>query len=188
MSDSNLTKRALARALKELMKEAPLEKINIGQICDKCEMNRKSFYYHFKDKYDLVNWIFDMEFSTLSLKQTNNNRWEPWEEILNYFYENRAFYRNALQVNGQNSLSEHFRDYAYPIMRQRLELLLGEQEVPDFYINFFTDGLICSVERWLLEKDSIPPERFLEMVKVVTQHLAVSIIHEMKAEDQQEQA
>ena len=31
-------------------------------------MNRKSFYYHFKDKFDLVNWIFDVEYlSTYSL-------------------------------------------------------------------------------------------------------------------------
>ena len=45
-------------ALKGLMAEMPFEKINVSQICERCGMNRKSFYYHFKDKYDLVNWIF----------------------------------------------------------------------------------------------------------------------------------
>ena len=51
MADSNITKRALATSLKELMVEQPFEKINVAQICERCNMNRKSFYYHFKDKY-----------------------------------------------------------------------------------------------------------------------------------------
>lgn len=65
MADSNITKRALATSLKELMAEQPFDKINVAQICERCNMNRKSFYYHFKDKYDLVNWIFDTEFLEL---------------------------------------------------------------------------------------------------------------------------
>ena len=58
MADSNITKNALATSLKKLMREKPFEKISVSDICDDCGMNRKSFYYHFKDKYDLVNWIF----------------------------------------------------------------------------------------------------------------------------------
>lgn len=57
MADSNITKKALAASLKELMTEQSFEKINVTQICERCDMNRKSFYYHFKDKYDLINWL-----------------------------------------------------------------------------------------------------------------------------------
>ena len=67
MADSNLTKRAFARAMKALMSEKPFEKISVGDICERCDMNRKSFYYHFRDKYDLVNWIFDTEFVPLGV-------------------------------------------------------------------------------------------------------------------------
>ena len=55
MADSNITKRTLASALKELMESTPFTKITVSDICAKCNMNRKSFYYHFKDKFDLVN-------------------------------------------------------------------------------------------------------------------------------------
>ena len=64
MADSNITKRALALALKELIKTHPIEKISVGNICDVCGMNRKSFYYHFQDKYELINWIYYTEFFT----------------------------------------------------------------------------------------------------------------------------
>ena len=66
MADSNITKLALSNALKELLAERPFEKISVSDICQKCSMNRKSFYYHFRDKYDLVNWIFDTEFMELN--------------------------------------------------------------------------------------------------------------------------
>ena len=61
MPDSNITKRALAAALKELMETQPFARISVGDICQACDMSRKSFYYHFKDKYDLVNWIYYTE-------------------------------------------------------------------------------------------------------------------------------
>ena len=55
MADSNITKKALADSMKNLMENEDFSKISVADICNKCGMNRKSFYYHFKDKYDLVN-------------------------------------------------------------------------------------------------------------------------------------
>ena len=89
MADSNITKRALATSLKELMAEQPFDKINVAQICERCNMNRKSFYYHFKDKYDLVNWIFDTEFIALlkneNLSTNYKERWAFIEKTCRYF-------------------------------------------------------------------------------------------------------
>lgn len=49
----------LAEALKQCMKKAPLEKITIKDITDACGVSRQTFYLHFKDRQDLVNWYFD---------------------------------------------------------------------------------------------------------------------------------
>lgn len=49
MSDSNITKQAMAQALKELAKTRSIEKISIKDICNACGLNRKSFYYHFQE-------------------------------------------------------------------------------------------------------------------------------------------
>ena len=64
MADSNSTKSALADAMKKLMVRKSFAKISISDLCEECGLNRKSFYYHFKDKYDLVNWIFYVDFLT----------------------------------------------------------------------------------------------------------------------------
>ena len=54
---SNITKRALEQSLKNLLLKKPLTKITISDITADCGMNRMTFYYHFKDIYDLVEWV-----------------------------------------------------------------------------------------------------------------------------------
>ena len=51
---SQITKRALASSLKLLLLQKPLNKITINDIAEKCGVSRMTFYYHFKDVYDLV--------------------------------------------------------------------------------------------------------------------------------------
>ena len=53
---SEVTKRALEQSLKNLLLKKPLNKITINDIAEDCRINRMTFYYHFKDIYDLVEW------------------------------------------------------------------------------------------------------------------------------------
>lgn len=178
MADSNITKKALASALKELMEEIPFEKINIANICEKCGMNRKSFYYHFKDKYDLVNWIFDTDFINLTMHRPEDD-WTYFELICEYFYENRKFYCKAFRVKGQNSFSEHFREFLQPLVRDKVTSILEEKVIPQICVDFFTDGIVCSIERWLLDKDCMPPQEFVATMKMLVQGAAMEVCRQM---------
>lgn len=188
MADSNITKRALAASLKELMVEQPFEKINVAQICERCNMNRKSFYYHFKDKYDLVNWIFDTEFIELlkheDLSADYTERWAFIEKINRYFYQNHSFYRKALQIKGQNSFSDHFREYIRPLIAVRISKLFGEQQWDEFTLDFLSDAVVCAMERWLRTKECLPPEQFVEKLKALIEKCAHAICREMSQTEQ----
>ena len=185
MADSNITKRALAAALRELMEEMPFDKIQIAQICERCDMNRKSFYYHFKDKYDLVNWIFDTEFISFSRDIANylpsDDRWELIERACEHLYADRTFYRKALLIKGQNSLSDHLREYLFPLIKIRIAQLLNDDAASEFTINFFTDAVLCAIERWLLDKQCMPPEEFVSKIKQIIQGGAAAIYREMNS-------
>jgi len=161
MADSNITKHALANALKELMQTVPFAKISVADICEKCAMNRKSFYYHFQDKYELMNWIFDMEFIKFIEQGTADQSIEEMTALFRILYENRAFYRNALSVQGQNSLSEHIREIALPVLRSKLQEALSQEEDTDFYLEFFLDALLGAVLRWIRDENCEPPEEFI---------------------------
>lgn len=184
MADSNITKLALSNTLKELLEEQPFEKISVSDICERCHMNRKSFYYHFRDKFDLANWTFDTEFVDLirrnelditKKEDSFDERWKIMELICGYFYENRRFYRRLLAVEGQNSFSAHFRELIHPLIRMRITAMIGREDVPQMVCDFMEDGVVCSIERWLLDKNCIPVEEFMSNLKTLMQVLFLEL-------------
>lgn len=179
MPDSNITKTALACALKELMKEAPFLKISVGDICAKCGMNRKSFYYHFKDKYDLVNWIYYTEFVEVVSQKTYRAGWDLIEDICTYFYRNRDFYRKVLKIKEQNSFEEYFRELLSPVIGEYFEEIFSDREMKSFYVDFFEDAFCSAITRWLSNKDCIPADRFLSLLKDCICGTAQKVVKEM---------
>ena len=173
MADSSITKKALADSMKCLMENQDFSKISVADICNQCGMNRKSFYYHFKDKYDLVNWIFDMEFLSILAPGIQTDSWELIDKMCLYFYDNQKFYRNALKIKGQNSFEEHFTELLQPIIKTSIGNILGEEESVEFYMEFCLDALIGALRRWITEKDCMEPEEFLKKMKKCIHIMAV---------------
>ena len=48
----------IAQQMQHLMQEKPLSRIRTTEICERAEIERSTFYYHFKDKYDCAAWMF----------------------------------------------------------------------------------------------------------------------------------
>ena len=92
MSSNLITKETLASALRELLKTQPLSKISVKDITDYCDMSRNSFYYHFKDKYELISWIFYNDM----LKNVNafddpSQLTQSFVNVCQWIYSNRQF-------------------------------------------------------------------------------------------------
>ena len=103
MPRSNQTKQLLAQSLQELMATTPLEKISVNDIVDHANVGRNTFYYHFEDKYDLVNWYFQSGITRFLVELSAYSSWNALLAALEtYFLENKVFYCNALAYNGQN--------------------------------------------------------------------------------------
>lgn len=183
MADSNITKRALATAMKELMTSIPFSKISVGDICEKCEMNRKSFYYHFRDKYDLVNWIFNSEFIMRTPVKSYNDEWDFISDICTYFYENRAFYSKALLIEGQNSFSEYFKEVLIAILNEYMSDKFLHKENREFYTVFYTDAFVTSIIRWLKDKNCMPAEEYVHLLKTCVEDFAFRIVNTFPDEE-----
>ncbi len=119
MPRSNQTKQLLAQSLQELMATTPLEKISVNDIVDHANVGRNTFYYHFEDKYDLVNWYFQSGITRFLVERSAYSGWDALLAALEaYFLENKVFYCNALAYNGQNSLQQYMFDYLRSIFEQ----------------------------------------------------------------------
>jgi len=115
-----------------------------------------------KDKYDLVNWIFYTEFFLEIQNSQVRPGWDLVEKICEFFYTNRTFYCNALQVSGQNSFSEYFNEVMHPLILVHYEDIFKDDPDKDFFATFFADAFRVVITRWLLEGSKISPEEFIK--------------------------
>ncbi|MBO6130293.1 MAG: TetR/AcrR family transcriptional regulator C-terminal domain-containing protein [Pseudobutyrivibrio sp.] len=97
----------LAESLKELSKTKPIEKITIKEITDKAGVIRPTFYNHFQDKYELLEWITVNElFAPVDPLFSNGMLKEGVTFILTTMEREKEFYKRAAQLEGQNSFNE----------------------------------------------------------------------------------
>ena len=93
---SQVTKRALEASLKNLLLKKPLDKITINDIAEDCGINRMTFYYHFKDIYDLIEWSCGEDArKALEGKKTYDTWQEGFLQIFNAVKENKPFIMNV---------------------------------------------------------------------------------------------
>lgn len=151
MADSNITKKAIAQSLKKIMKDKPFEKISVAEICEDCGLTRKSFYYHFKDKYDLVSWIFDYDFLNKKDRIIGYDMVWFFDDLFKYLHENRSFYRKLFQTDGQNSFHDTFVQGISPIAEGICSSVLPDVQpsLAKCYVSFFCEGLTAAVKHWL---------------------------------------
>ena len=165
MADANITKNARAGALKQLVAEKPFEKISVGEICDLCQMNRKSFYYHFHDKYELVVWIFENEFIRSTSHYTFGDLWGSVSAVCSYFYSNKTFYKKILLINGQNCFTEYFSTLCKRGFVERMrERLLGIT-VTDRNVILYANFFVYSVYTWITGPDQRSDVEFVKDLK-----------------------
>ncbi len=178
MADSNITKNALAASLKKLMMEKPFEKISVSDICDTCGMNRKSFYYHFKDKYDLVNWIFYVDCIGKMDFASYEKGWDVIMDLCKKFYADKEFYKVAFQIEGQNSLREYVLETLQPIERYFMQGSEVQGDDEEFFVVFFGDAFLSAIMRWLREGMQYPPEEFVGKIHKLGIGLAEKVLED----------
>ena len=121
---SQVTKRALEASLKSLLLQKPLSKITVTDITEDCGINRMTFYYHFKDIYDLVEWCCQEDASrALAGKKT----YETWQQgllrIFEAVRENKPFILNVYRSVSR----EQVENYLYKVTYALLDGVVEEQ-------------------------------------------------------------
>lgn len=128
---SLITKKAMVNSFKNLLTQKHFDKITIQDIADDCGINRMTFYYHFKDIYDLAQWALEEDAHRLL---EGKKEYETWQEgmlqILQEVHDNKSFILNIYH----HVSKEHIETYLYNVTT---DLLLGviNEVAKDFSIS-----------------------------------------------------
>lgn len=175
-SKAEFTKQAMYHALKKLITTKSINKITIKDITDTCGLNRQTFYYHFKDIYDLLEWSFREEFRFIGnyLQDPHNT----WEEILTsavmYISQNKYICQCIISGVGRDQLTLCLHNTIYEIIRKIITNSQPFNQIPDRYLDFtarFYTYAICNyIFDWIKNGVLEPPEQVVDNFRFVINH------------------
>lgn len=171
MSDSLITKRALAKSLKELCQYRNFEKISINDLTNKCGLNRQTFYYHFQDKYDLLQWLYyDELFANIENIITFDNWDQCLLKVLVKIHQEKDFYINTINTNEQYFYQDLFnlaqKCFYDAITKLDSDYSVSTQE-KNFFSEFYAYGISGTVLHWIKTNMKIEPVKLTQKLKKI---------------------
>lgn len=108
---SDLTKQALIASFKKLLETEPFDKITISDITNDCGLSRQTFYYHFRDIFDMIRWIYNSE----SLNEIGGRGgYGTWQdkirELFDYTLNNKSLILGTFNSKCRNDLVGYYMD------------------------------------------------------------------------------
>ena len=153
MPNAEFTKLMISQGLKEILETTQFADVSVGCIAKHCKISRNTFYYHFKDKYDIISWIFYTEITPIIGENLAIEHWsDGLLSLCRYMQENRKFYINVLEFQGQNSFSECLMDFYQNLAENIMCNAKGEQVLSTQQIHqisrFYAHGLTGVILDW----------------------------------------
>ncbi|MCR5544371.1 MAG: dihydroxyacetone kinase transcriptional activator DhaS [Eubacterium sp.] len=153
MAESEITKRAIADSLKELTKTKPFDKISVKDISEKCGINRQTFYYHFIDKFDLLEWIYQTELFDKYMADVDFTIWyDRIILVLEAMKEEKSFYVNTVN-HTENYIQRYMVEQAQVLFQKAIDKLDEHRKVDEtqrrFIAKFFAYGACGMIFEWV---------------------------------------
>ena len=151
---SQTTKRALEASLKKLLLQKPLNKITINDITEDCGVNRMTFYYHFKDIYDLVDWILVEDARQVMEGRQDIDTWsKAFLDILLKVQDNKLLVLNVYRSISREQVEQYLYKLVDPLLHEFVDKEVRDISIQDedkqFVIDFFKYALVGMVLEWV---------------------------------------
>ncbi len=168
------TKKTLAASLKKLMEQEPFSKITISQIVADCGVNRKTFYYHFNDIYDLLKWMLDQEAVEI-VKQFDLllDFEDTVNFVMDYVEQNKHILNCAFDSIGQEGLKRFlhadFNETVSTMINHSAKTakITLPEDFRDFLAKLYTEAVVGILVDWITDKDRLNREKTLTYLSLI---------------------
>lgn len=175
----------LAESLKELTEKHPIEKITIKEITDKAGVIRPTFYNHFQDKYELLEWIVSKELLEPVAPLFKNGMMDQALILLFSGIEReKEFYARASRLEGQNSfgsiLKKSIKDILLQIIEEKGVKKARKYEwlTPDLIADYYAQSLCFCVMTWIQGGMTVSSKEIAEIYNYIIRRSLDDVISE----------
>lgn len=166
---SQITKRALATSLKNMLLKKPLNKITINDIANDCGINRMTFYYHFKDIYDLIEWTCEEDAAkALEGKKTYDTWQQGFLNIFNAVLENKPFIMNVYRSVSREQVEIYLYKITYDLMigvvNERSANMSVRDDDKKFIADFYKFAFVGIMLEWIKNDMNTDPKKIVDRI------------------------
>ena len=182
---SQVTKRALEQSLKNLLLKKPLTKITINDIAEDCGINRMTFYYHFKDIYDLVEWccIEDAR-KALDEKRTYDTWQQGFIQLFEAVRENKPFIMNVYHCVDREQVEKYVNplvdDLLMGVIEERSAGMSVREEDMQFIAKVYSYSFVGLMLDWIRDDMRDDSEELVKKFAMVIQGDLTSALSRFK--------
>ena len=156
----------MVESIGECMKQYPLENITVDQIVRGAGLSRQTFYRHFRDKYDLINWYFD-KLLLESFDQMGSGRTvrEGLQRKFAFIEEEHLFFYAAFNNDEQNNLRQHdfemILDFYKNLVREKGGTL---SEGDSNLLEMYCQASVYMTVQWVLRRLDVTREELVQLM------------------------
>lgn len=163
-------KNQFACALKKRLSSMSFDKITVTDLANDCGVNRQTFYYHFTDIYDLMDWCFKNEAETILRFNEEPFNWkDSVRKLIKYIDENHAFCLSVLNSMSHRLLKKVFTDEIDILIRKVIASYDPKpddsEESMEFRIKFYSMAVSGLIEGWILGEFNISSEKLIGYIE-----------------------
>lgn len=186
---SQTTEEVLAAGMKHLITVMPFEKITVKAIADEAHVKRPTFYNHFKDKYDIVEYILKQELiEPARTLMACDMLGEAIRLILVTMKKEKKFYMHVARIDEdvifQRIVRELFKELLLDVMRERMadEDNGNPMLTMDNIAEYYAYGISFGISKWIRKGMKMEVDEVLEALKVLLSESLTDMIYHRNGE------
>lgn len=166
------TRQVLMDSLIALLRKKPITTITVKEICEKADINRSTFYAHYKDQFDLLEQIEEEIITDLTMYLNQYNFTEEEEEalqmtekLLEYVVSKSEMFQTLLNENLDHSFERRVMDVARSfIIKSSVIENEPDAETAEYVITYFLSGSIYVIKQWVANHMDQSPQQMAELI------------------------
>lgn len=168
---AHLTRRAIIESTVMMVTRKPLNRITVRDIVEDCGITRNTFYYYFKDIYDVLDAAVQAEIEKYAAVAPEQ-REEALFSLIAFFSSYKRAWLNLYKTLGHERMSAYVTRHLHGIILNYLDTVPGGDRLSDMdrriLCDFYEEALFGVMARWIRDEHAI---RAPEEVRAIVQHI-----------------
>ncbi len=165
------TKGIIIEAFRKLLTKHKFDDITVQNILDEAHCSRGTFYRHFKDKYDIMNYYYSVSRQLIN-SEPGLSRTEKIRLIIDSFANNVHYFQGVVDTEGSNSFLVFIKNssmqYFLDIYRNKTDSIDPIPARIRFMADFLSSGYASVIRDWIIKDNLLSKNELAECLYAMT--------------------